>query len=143
MPFSIPNSDDCLENLHGAKIFISLDLAHCYLQIPLEESAMDKTAFITCDDTGEFTRAMFGLMNAPFYCAKLMKKIFYPVRHDVVINFFDDMLIFANLWHELMKKFLLVLEVLNIKKCRFGMREIEFLGLVNVKLKQLKIFHDQ
>lgn len=48
------------------------------MQIPLTENAKRKTAFITPDGTGQFERAMFGLMNAPFYFAKQMKIIFGP-----------------------------------------------------------------
>lgn len=35
--FSTPNLDEHLENLYDAKIFITLDLASEYLQIPLAE----------------------------------------------------------------------------------------------------------
>ena len=68
--FPIPNFDDLLEQLNGAKYFITLDVASVYLRIPLSEEAKEKTAFITETQTGEFARAMFGLINAPRYFAK-------------------------------------------------------------------------
>lgn len=40
-----------MEESYGAIIFIVLDLASGYLQIPLTESAEEKTAFITQDET--------------------------------------------------------------------------------------------
>ena len=69
MNFPLPNVDAGLENLNVANIFIELYLAHGYLQVPLSEKAKAKTAFITPDDTGQLERAIFGLMNAPFYFA--------------------------------------------------------------------------
>lgn len=52
MNFPLPNIDDGLEELFGAVIFIVLDLKQGYLQIPLTETAKEKTAFITPDETG-------------------------------------------------------------------------------------------
>lgn len=69
--FPIPNFEELLENLNGATVFITLDLALGYLQMPLEETYKDKTAFTTESQTGEFQRAMFGLANALMYFAKL------------------------------------------------------------------------
>ena len=51
--FPIPNFDDMLENLNGAKYFITLDLAWRYLQVPLAEDSKDCTAFITETQTGK------------------------------------------------------------------------------------------
>ena len=62
--YLITNFDDLLEKLSGAKVFITLDLAHGYLQLPLSESVREKSAFITETQTGEFVRAMLGLANA-------------------------------------------------------------------------------
>ena len=96
MNFPLSNVDDGLEELHGATIFIVLDLAHGYLQVALIERAKEKRAFITPDNTGKFERAMLGLMNAPFYFAKLMKMIFGRFGNELALFFFDDMLLSAN-----------------------------------------------
>lgn len=135
MNFPMPSVDDGLEEVHGSTIFAILDLAHGYLQIPLTESAKEKTAFITPDDTGQFERAMFGLMNAPFYFAKLMKKIFGREGNKLAVIFFDDMFIYARSWSELIRKLRRVLELLkdagltlNLKKCRFGVNQVSYVG---------------
>ena len=73
------------------------------MQIPLTEEAKKMTAFITPYGTGQFERAMFGLMKAPFYFAKLMKKIFDNYSNIALICF-DDMLIFSRSWEELIEK---------------------------------------
>jgi len=50
-----------LESLATASLFAQLDLASGYLQIPLTLEAAAKTAFITADTTGQFSRMAFGL----------------------------------------------------------------------------------
>uniref|UniRef100_A0ABD2VZA1 RNA-directed DNA polymerase n=1 Tax=Trichogramma kaykai TaxID=54128 RepID=A0ABD2VZA1_9HYME len=137
MNFPLPNIDDGLEELHGANIFAILDLAQGYLQIPLTERAKEKTAFITPDETGQFERAMFGLMNAPFYFSKLMKKVFGNFQNKLALFFFDDMLVYAKSWDELLEKLETVLQLLRdarlmlkLRKCRFGLEEVEYVGLI-------------
>lgn len=74
MPFPLPTLDGHLVQIKDTKLFITLDLAHRYLQIPLSEEAKPKTAIITPDKTAEFTRMVFGLMNGPAYFSKAMKR---------------------------------------------------------------------
>ena len=135
MHFPLPNLDDSLEDLQGATIFAVLDLAQRYLQIPLTEQAKEKTAFITQDETDQFERAIFGLMNAPFYFAKLMKKVFGPYGNNLALHYFDDILVYARNWEELLQKIEKILSLLedpgltlNIKKFRFGLESVEYLG---------------
>ncbi|XP_024890785.1 uncharacterized protein LOC112466753, partial [Temnothorax curvispinosus] len=54
VPFPMPNPDDHLEQIRDCDLFIILDLAHGYLQVPLTEEAMPKTAIITPDETVEY-----------------------------------------------------------------------------------------
>ena len=75
-------------------------------------------------------------MNAPFYFAKLMKKIFDRYGNDLAITFFDDILIYAQSWNELLQKIEKVLQILkeagltlNLKKCIFGADKVNFVGL--------------
>lgn len=63
-------------------LFICLDLAFGYMQVPLSKESRSKTVFITPDDTGEFTRMVFGLMNAPFYFSKLMSRVLTHLQDD-------------------------------------------------------------
>ena len=127
--FPIPNFDDLIEKVYGARYFATLDLASGYLQMPMEEGSRDKTAFITETQTGEFNRAMFGLVNAPMYFAKLMHRVLgFPQRKGTVITFFDDTCVFADTWDGLIENLIEVLNLLrdakltlNLSKCRFGM----------------------
>lgn len=136
--FPIPNFDDLIERLNGARYFVTLDLAQGYLQVPLTERAREKTAFISESQTGEFERAMFGLVNAPKYFAKLMDRVLGSAqRKGIAFTFFDDTCIFATTWQELLERLVEVLTLLehagltlNLKKCKFGMRKVEYLGYI-------------
>ena len=135
--FPMPNFDDAMGYMKDAKLFITLDLASGFHQTPLKKESKQYTAFITEDHTGQFERMNFGLANAPFYFEKLMNKVLGRVGRDVAFNFFDDTIIFANSWTDLMSKLRIVLELLkkagltlNLKKCRFAMPEISFVGYV-------------
>lgn len=133
--YPMPSFDDGLEFFLGAKMFVILDLASGFLQIPLAESAKAKTAFITEFQTGQFEQVNFGLTNAPFYFAKLIKKVLGHNSGGIAFNFFDDTCIPAKSWSEIMRKLIVVLELLkdahltlNLSKCRFGMERVEFHG---------------
>lgn len=136
-PFPLPTVDDQLAQLSGKALFAILDLAHGFLQVPLTEEARKKTAFVTPDWKGEFTRMIFGLMNAPFIFARLMEVVLGPLRNKIVLCYIDDLIIAAKSWEELIERLELVFEALkraNLtlrpSKCRFGEEEVEFLGFV-------------
>lgn len=57
--------DGLLDQMASSQMFRVLDLAHGYLQIQPAESATPLTGFIAPDGTGQFTRMVFGLKNAP------------------------------------------------------------------------------
>ncbi|XP_043472030.1 uncharacterized protein LOC122504825 [Leptopilina heterotoma] len=114
-------------------------MASGYLHIPLEENAKEKTAFITETQTGQFERAIFGLKNAPIHFAKLIDKVLGIARKKgIAFTFFDDTTcIYAKTWDELMINLEFCLNLLkeakltlNLKKCQFGMRKVEYLGYV-------------
>lgn len=133
--FPLPDLDEHLRLLGNAEVFITLDLAHGYLQVPLTPEAREKTAFITPDETGEFTRVIFGLMNAPFFFSKVMQLALGELRNRVAMFYLDDILIPGMDWPDLKNRLIQVLEALrragltiNIRKSHFIVKEVEYLG---------------
>ena len=62
------------------KLFITLDVAHAYLQVPIADQARQRAAFISPDVTAECNCMIFGLMHALAYFAKIMAKYIGPLR---------------------------------------------------------------
>lgn len=91
--FPLPNIDDHLVQIRDSPLFIVLDLAHGCLQKPLSDEAREKTAIITPEETAEFTRMVFGLMNRPAFFSKAMHRTLGPLRDNVVLFYLDDILI--------------------------------------------------
>lgn len=135
--FPLPDMAEQLESLASSRLFTQLDLASGYMQIPLTDEASAKTAFITEDTTGQFTRMPFGLSSAVAEFTKLMQHVLGPLRGKVVRNYLDDMVIDGLDWSDMLNKLRLVLERLRManltlkpSKCSFGSRVLEFLGYV-------------
>ena len=134
--FPHPRIDQILDHLHGATIFSSLDLASGYWQVPLAESAIPKTAFVT-PDAGhyEYLRLPFGLCNAPVTFQRLMTSIFNEYLFSFVLIFLDDVLVFSTNVEEHEKHMRLVFHALreaNLKlkpkKCRLFQKSVTYLG---------------
>lgn len=133
--FPLPNIDDLLAQIRDSALFIVLDLAHGYLQIPLSPDARAKTAIITTKETVEFTRMVFGLVNGPAYFSKAMHRALGPLRDRVALFYLDDILIPGRDWSDLKPKLWAVLErlrmaglTLKLAKCRFLSSKVAYLG---------------
>ncbi|KAF2892664.1 hypothetical protein ILUMI_13507 [Ignelater luminosus] len=125
-----PSEFDRSEKVRGTE-------AHGYLQIPLTEGAKEKTAFITPDETGQFERMIFGLTNAPYEFCQLMNTVLGPLKNKICVCYLDDLLLGARDWTEMLSKLELVLQAfeaakftLKLKKCMFGLPQVEYLGYV-------------
>jgi len=123
--------------LAAERLFIQLDLASGYLQIPLTPQAAEKTVIITADTTGQFAKIPFGLSGAVAEFTRLMQYLLEPLQGKVVRNYLDDMVIDGQDWPDLLGKFKTVSErlkdarlTLKPFKCLFGTESIEFLGFV-------------
>jgi len=131
--YPVPNLGDFSSQLEGCTVFSTLDLKNGYLQVPLEESAVPKTAIITPFGLFEFLRMPFGLKNAGMTFQRYMDRIFNGL--DFIFIYIDDILVASKSRKEHMVHLREVLNklrsaglVLNLPKCTFGRSSVDFLG---------------
>ncbi|SAM00569.1 hypothetical protein [Absidia glauca] len=131
----LPRIDECLDRLHGASYFTSLDLKSGYHQVRIQADDMPKTAFNTRYGQFEFRVLPFGLTNAPPTFQKLMNGVLCSYLDDFALVYLDGILIFSRTADEHRQHVRLVLErlreanlIVNIKKCEFNRRELTFVG---------------
>ena len=73
--YPIPNIQDVLDGLQGAKVFSTLDLKSGYWQQDLRKEDREKSVFITHRGLYQFRRLPFGLANAPSQFQRQMNKV--------------------------------------------------------------------
>ena len=122
--------------MHGAKYFSKFDLKMGYNQLSIKKEDQWKTAFMTPDGPYVMNVMTFGFANAPAYFQRWMSEVLKPVARLNVVNYLDDTGTFNNNLPEHIQTNLAVLECfdkhgvfLNLNKCLFHQREMNFLGV--------------
>jgi len=133
--YPVPNMADFSSNLAGKTVFSTLDLRSGYLQVPLAEDAIPKTAVITPFGLFEFLRMPFGLKNAGMSFQRMMDQLFHGL--DFVFVYIDDILVASPDMETHIRDLEVVFNklrthglVLNLDKCVFARRQVDFLGHV-------------
>lgn len=108
-----------------------MDLKSGFYQIPMHPDSVEKTAFVTPDEQWEFLHMPFGLVNAPAMFQRAMN----TVLKGCALVYIDDVLIATETLEEGYEQLETVLKALqsskltlNLTKCRFFPRKIEYLG---------------
>ena len=131
------------------RFFTKLDMRKGYWQIGLEDDSQQYAAFTHGGQSYVFKRVPFGVSTAPQWYCKLMKWLFGDM--DGVVPYFDDILIATDgdlALHA--EQVAAVVDVLaeygiqvNLEKCLFAQREIEFLGKIishnSIRIDQSKV----
>lgn len=135
--YPLPRIDDALDCLQGAEFFSSLDLRSGYWQVPMAEADRPKTAFVTPDGLYEFTVMPFGLCNAPATFERMMDNVLRGLKWKTCLCYLDDIVVFAPDFATHLRRLEQVLACLsnaglqlNLKKCRFAVRQLAILGHV-------------
>ena len=124
-----------------AKIFSTVDMTSGYFQVPVKESDIPKTAFITKHGLFEFTSMPQGLTNSSATFQRVMQLALSGLQWNICIIYIDDCIIFSSNFKEHIERLKLVLERFkqaNLKlkpaKCSIFQTEVTFLGFrVSVK----------
>ena len=129
----LPNVEDTLAQLSGARVFSKLDANSGFWQISLAEKSQQLTTFITPFGRYHFTKMPFGISSAPEHFQKRMSAILSGL--EGVLCLMDDILVFGTDEGEHHRRLTRVLRrihsagvTLNPAKCEFQKKKLKFLG---------------
>ncbi|KAL1123671.1 hypothetical protein AAG570_001444 [Ranatra chinensis] len=94
--YPLPRLEDMLDRMNGASVFSILDLNGGYIQIRINESDCEKTAFQFERGDYEFTRMPFGLKNAPTTFQRLMDEFLEGLDEGAIQVYMDDIIVFSR-----------------------------------------------
>ncbi|CAM4414604.1 unnamed protein product [Lepidochelys kempii] len=128
--YPMPCTDELLEKLGWAQFISTLDLTKGYWQVPLDESAKERSAFTTHVGLYEFNVLPFGLQNAPATFQRLVDGLLAGLGEHAVADL-DDVALFSDSWAEhleyLQKVFECIREeglTVKAKKCQIGLNRV-------------------
>ncbi|UYV83047.1 hypothetical protein LAZ67_22001955 [Cordylochernes scorpioides] len=131
----IPLIEQIIDRLSQSKIYTILDVKNAYWHIPIDEKDKYKTSFVTQLGCYEWNRLPYGLKNAPSQFERIVKSIFTKHNIQYALNYFDDIIIHSKTYEEHIKHLEDILNIfeqenikLNLNKCKFLQKEINFLG---------------
>ncbi|CAM5153571.1 unnamed protein product [Eretmochelys imbricata] len=132
--YPMPRTDELLEKLGRAQFISTLDLTQGYWQVPLDESAKERSAFTTHLGLYEFNVLPFGLRNAPAIFQRLVDGLLAGLG-EYAVAYLDDVAIFSDSWAEHLEHLQKVLErireaglTVKTKKCQIGLNRVTYLG---------------
>ena len=88
--YPIPRTERMIERVAAARYITTLDMTKGYWQIPLEESTIEKSAFITSSGLYEFLVMPFGMKTAPATFQRMMKEKVLKGLEDFTDAYIDD-----------------------------------------------------
>ena len=134
----LPNIRALLERVGHYKpdTFGVMDLTSGYHQAPMDAASKVLTAFICYSGVYQFTRLPFGPRRAPSYFQEMMTTV---VLNGLIYTkcdmYLDDCIAFARGHDEFLERLERVFRrfrcfglFLKAKKCRFGMKQIDYVG---------------
>jgi hypothetical protein len=126
--------DDLIDKVGHAHFMSKLDLSRGYWQIPMEESSIPLSAFVTAQGQYQWKVMAFGLRNAPATFQRLVQKVLSGLERFTGA-YLDDIIIFSSTWPEHVSHLDQVFARLRSagltvkkSKCVFATAEVEFLG---------------
>ena len=135
--FPLPRIDESIDSLSGAKYFCTLDLASGYWQVPLDDDAKLKSAFVVPGGLYQFEVMPFGLCNAPSTFERLMESILAGLQWKILVIYLDDIIVYGSTVDETLDRLEIVLQRLRSaklklkpKKCHLFQTQVLYLGHV-------------
>ena len=131
--YPLPHADDLFASLVGGKTFTTVDLAHAYQQIPLDEDSKKLACINTHKGLYAYNHLPFGFSSAPSIFQRTMESILRGINQVSV--YLDDILIMGRSDEEHLQRLgevLTHLEAAGLRlrqsKCTFMQPSVEYLG---------------
>ena len=149
--YPLPLISDVLENIGTKKVFTKMDLRWGYNNIRIKERDEWKAAFTTPEGSFKPTVMFFELTNSPATFQAMMNELLRDlINTRKVVAFIDDVIVGTETEEghdELVTEVIRRLEENNLyvkpEKCRWKVREVEFLGVVigleGIKMEKWKV----
>jgi len=135
--YPLPQIEELLDTLKGAKWFTKLDLTTHYHQVRMNPDDVWKTTFKTKFGHFEWKVIPFGLTNTPTTFMRFINHIFIAHLGKFLVIYLDDILIFSRTWDTHMRHVRQVLQILQEDKLQvkgknlyFGQTSIPYLGFM-------------
>ena len=108
--FPLPRIQDCLDAVYGSTLFTTVDMTSGYHQVPVKESDIPKTAFVTKYGMYEFTKMPMGLKSAPMTFQRVMELALQGLQWQSCLIYLDDVVIFSKTFDEHIERLSTVLD---------------------------------
>jgi len=135
--YPLPLYNLFFEEIRGSNYFTKLDLKAAYNLVLIRKGDEYKTAFRTRRGQYEYLVMPFGLTNAPAVFQRFINFVLNDFINKFVVVYLDDILIYSRTLEEHKEHVKAVLKALkenhllvNLEKCLFHVKELEFLGHV-------------
>ena len=133
--YPLPRIADAMDALGGARYFCCMDMKSGFWQVPLDDDAKEKSAFINKCGFFQYKVMPFGMANAPATFQRLMELVLTGLNWRTCLVYMDDVLVFGNSFDECLGNLSGVLAALrqaNLKakpsKCKFFASDLTWLG---------------
>ena len=133
--YPLPRLWDIIREASHHVWYICLDCNWGFWNVPIKEECRQYTAFVTPWGIYEFNVLPFGIKNSPGEYQRAMDAAFSGILGDGVFCYVDDIVIYANILDDLIKKFRNVLEIcethgfyLKLSKSELAKHEVRLLG---------------
>jgi hypothetical protein len=141
LSFNLPLLEDLTDTLYGNIIFSTIDMKAGYYSVELSEKSKHYTAFqVEGRPRYAFNKTPMGLKNASAAFLRMMGIMLGDSLYDTCVAFTDDIIIASKNPEQHLKDVREIFQKLrkagikaNPKKCRFGKKQVTFLGYVVTK----------
>src|SRR5258706_425631 len=135
--YPLPLISDLLTSPTPARIYSKIDLKHAYHLVCIAEGDEPKTMFCTCYGSYEWQVIPFRLSNVPAAFQRFINEVLRDLMDICMVGYLDDILIYSDSLedhqdhiHEVLCCLCTAGLYANLKKCKFHMDTVEYLGFI-------------